>query len=1071
MNLNTDWNARTQHEGDGGQSNPMRNPIASAGREGWVTLQSQVRSKAIRTIPVSKAPIITSNPSLAQSGSVWNRPNAAPREPCDDKYHQTSTLRQSTFAPSTLTPQPQPSYYGKSVWDQHPASENWFHGFTSKERFEEGAIVLVPYLEPLYNQKVLPGDADRAETQIGAAYAKHRPFILLSKSAEHFKAIPLYTYQGRGIGSKSPEVQAEHVSVARPGYLCKQQGPYKPLHLEPNSFWQVKETCVAHFTEVSTFSYSCPIKGLGYVKRGSYIQLAELHLNNFHSSIAKKEIMKMDSHNDTNKFQNPTWIGKNDRNDPRTTSKILNNGSQNAPTQNLKLDMYKLNVLADLASTPPYLPAPENTDSETEADSEPETVEDLSERPAAWQMLLKAADEEYKKEFQLDRFQTESKNKQSHEGGSPNKWHKPSTLADDAALLTLKAEGISFKDMERMLPGRFSGAMQQRWYRIRHKVDRHTRRNGGLRDPVDHGTSEGVEKLRLAFMATLVYVIIFLPIGWLLYNGYCLFCNFIKVSGLGLPCIVSPVTPENPLWIAFQTAFGAALRYFPFDATSFTRHIRLGWEFHDRYQTHTRLGDAWILVTPARNWLYVADNKAIADIFSRNRDFKRPVWMLEILNVFGPSISTAEGQDWQRQRKLTATPFNEQKSPLVWNEALDQAHDMLESWLSSSDQSGGFTTTSDDTRTLALHVLAYVAFQRSYPFQSVSKTNNSSTPVKDVSSLTYRDSLFIILSNAIMVMVFPLSAFSLPFGRRWNQIGWAVHYFRSYMMKQLRDEQQLVKSGLPGTGTLVSNLVRASSEALPSESANGGSTLKPLTESEILGNIFVFNFAGHDTTAISLAYGVLLVTANPAVQDWVHEELQYYLSDDGRLSYNDVFPKLKRCLAVLYETLRLYNPLPGVPKYTGEQPAHLNVQGKTYIIPPDTLIVPNLQAAHTDPRYWGSESLTWRPQRWIAGSKPGSSKLEDEELFRPAKGTYFPWAEGTQNCPGRKFAQVEFVAVMVALLRDHVSEPVPRVGESLSDARKRTLAVVKDSNVELLLQMRNPGSIVVRWRKRRTNLP
>ncbi|KAF2229465.1 cytochrome P450 [Viridothelium virens] len=558
-------------------------------------------------------------------------------------------------------------------------------------------------------------------------------------------------------------------------------------------------------------------------------------------------------------------------------------------------------------------------------------------------------------------------------------------------------------------------------------------------------------------MATLVYVLILLPIGWLLYNGYCLFRNFIKASALGLPCIVSPITPDNPLWIAFQTAFGAKLRYFPFDATSFTRHIRLGWEFHDRCQTHARLGDAWILVTPARNWLYVADNKAITEIFSRNRDFKRPVWMLEILNVFGPSISTAVGQDWQRQRKLTATPFNEQKSPLVWNEALDQARDMLNSWLSSTDNSGGFTTTPDDTRTLALHVLAYVAFQRSYPFQSVPKTGNSGTVVKDASSLTYRDSLAIILANVFMVMIFPLSAFSLPFGR-------------SYMMKQLRDEQQLMKSGQPGTGTLVSNLVRASSETLPSESTNGGSAMKPLTESEILGNIFVFNFAGHDTTAISLAYGVLLITANPAVQDWIHEELQYYLRDDSISSYNEVFPKLKRCLAVLFETLRLYNPLPGVPKYTGEQPTHLDVHGKTYIIPPDTLVIPNLQAAHTDPRHWGSDSRTWRPQRWILRSNPGSVKLEDEEVFKPAKGTYFPWAEGTQNCPGRKFAQVEFVAVMVALLRDHLSEPVPRDGESLDDARGRTLAVVNDSNVELLLQMRNPRDIVVRWRKRKMNL-
>ena len=32
--------------------------------------------------------------------------------------------------------------------------------------------------------------------------------------------------------------------------------------------------------------------------------------------------------------------------------------------------------------------------------------------------------------------------------------------------------------------------------------------------------------------------------------------------------------------------------------------------------------------------------------------------------------------------------------------------------------------------------------------------------------------------------------------------------------------------------------------------------MKPLSVDEILGNICVFNFAGHDTTVISLAYSV-----------------------------------------------------------------------------------------------------------------------------------------------------------------------------------------------------------------------
>ncbi|PQE30165.1 cytochrome p450 protein [Rutstroemia sp. NJR-2017a WRK4] len=556
----------------------------------------------------------------------------------------------------------------------------------------------------------------------------------------------------------------------------------------------------------------------------------------------------------------------------------------------------------------------------------------------------------------------------------------------------------------------------------------------------------------------LFYPTIFLP-AFLLYNAYWLYINYKNASVLGLPRVISPITPDNPLWIAFQTAFKTIVRRFPFGASSFTRHTRLGWEFHDRYRTHVRLGDAWVLVTPSRNWVFVANAAAVTDIFSRGRDFVRPVWMLETLNVFGPNISTAEGQDWQRQRKLTATPFNEQKSPQVWDESFRQAEGMLQSWCSRGQS--GTTTTPDDTRTLALHVLAFVAFQKSYPFGSISHNT-----AQDQTSLTYRDSISIILENVLVIMVLPEKTFTLPFmPKSFRQVGWAMKSFRDYMSAQVTAEKKLIQNGEAGAGNLVSNLVRASDEAVTTTSESGhNNKLKPLTNAEILGNIFVFNFAGHDTTAISLAYGMLLLVAHPEVQDWVHEEIEFYIRNQGQkpLSYNETFPKLKRCLAVLLETLRLYNPLPGVPKYTGSKSTDLVINDHSYHIPAGYLVVPHLQALHTHPRHWGNDSLVWRPERWIENS----GDPENETLFNPRKGTYFPWAEGIRNCPGRKFAQVEFVATLTALFRHHVAEPVPLKNESMDAARKRTLEVVKDSNVELLLQMANPRSVSVRWIQR-----
>ena len=94
------------------------------------------------------------------------------------------------------------------------------------------------------------------------------------------------------------------------------------------------------------------------------------------------------------------------------------------------------------------------------------------------------------------------------------------------------------------------------------------------------------------------------------------------------------------------------------------------------------------------------------------------------------------------------------------------------------------------------------------------------------------------------------------------------------------------------------------------------------------------------------------------------------------------------------------------------------------------------------------------------------SRLTHEQLLVPEKGTFAAWSEGVRSCPGKKFAQVEFVAAMAALFRNHRVEPVPRQGETLAQARSRALDVVKDSSLRLLLQMRDPSSVAVRWSRR-----
>lgn len=73
-----------------------------------------------------------------------------------------------------------------------------------------------------------------------------------------------------------------------------------------------------------------------------------------------------------------------------------------------------------------------------------------------------------------------------------------------------------------------------------------------------------------------------------------------------------------------------------------------------------------------------------------------------------------------------------------------------------------------------------------------------------------------------------------------------------------------------------------------------------LTEEEIISNVFVYAFAGNDTTAISLNHLLVHLAAFLETQEWIEEEICHYLPEDDTSQWAyKTFPKLKRCLAVV----------------------------------------------------------------------------------------------------------------------------------------------------------------------------
>lgn len=467
-----------------------------------------------------------------------------------------------------------------------------------------------------------------------------------------------------------------------------------------------------------------------------------------------------------------------------------------------------------------------------------------------------------------------------------------------------------------------------------------------------------------------------------------------------------------------------------------------------------------------------------------------------MLDVFGANVSTvrnltawlslwliiteAHGQDWQRQRKVIGTVLTERTHQMAWKEALQQARQMIAFWKGA----GEIRSTAADSRMLALNVLVSAGYGKSYAFKGSSENTEDS-------QLTYRDSLGLILENALLILALGPDLISrITFPTRLARIGQAIGAFKEYMTQDFEEAKNGIAEKCAAGENLMTNLVQASvAESDTGDGCRETSRRKAaLSRSEVFGNMFVFNFAGHDTTTHTLTYTFYLLAVNPSVQDWMSEEIRHVFSDDDISSWKyDSFPRLNRCLAVLvcfmhvppadalriliinkYETLRLYNPLLSIIKGTQNHATDLTIDGKSYIIPPNTRIILNLNAVHTHPRYWGDDSLEWKPSRWIRASKGNSLAIDQEYIFTPPRGAFMGWSDGKRACPGKKFGQVEHAAVMAALFRNHRVGPAKLEGEDMDQARKRAADCIADSGMRLLFQMLPPESVALIWSRRCT---
>ena len=124
--------------------------------------------------------------------------------------------------------------------------------------------------------------------------------------------------------------------------------------------------------------------------------------------------------------------------------------------------------------------------------------------------------------------------------------------------------------------------------------------------------------------AVLLLGIVFVVSLWTAFSVYSLIRNYIKARQFGLHIVVNFVQPLNPVWILLSTTLLPLLQKLPFGLDYYFNYTAIDWMYKDKYQSHEKYGDAFIVVNPGWTQIIVADATAIDEIATRRKDFTKP---------------------------------------------------------------------------------------------------------------------------------------------------------------------------------------------------------------------------------------------------------------------------------------------------------------------------------------------------------------------------------------------------------------------------------------------------------------
>ena len=328
--------------------------------------------------------------------------------------------------------------------------------------------------------------------------------------------------------------------------------------------------------------------------------------------------------------------------------------------------------------------------------------------------------------------------------------------------------------------------------------------------------------------------------------------------------------------------------------------------------------------------------------------------------LVGNGLLTSDGEEWKRQRRLSSPAFHRQRIANYADTMVNYTRRLTAHW-----QSGQTLDMHREMMRLTLEIVVRCLFSADVSHDVDHVGDTLQELVKPFAS---QATLKWILNNRLPTPT------HLRFHRLARKIDDVVYRIIAERRASAKDESDLL------------------SMLLDAHDEDGSG----MSDRQLRDEVMTLFLAGHETTALTLAWTWYLLGENPGAEEKFHAELDAVLGDRDA-TFADL-ARLKYTEQIVKESMRLYPPA-----YALGREAINDCEIGGYYVPAATQVFMFQWATHRDARFF-DQPQEFNPERWTA----------EFEAQLP-KYAYFPFGAGPRICIGASFAMMEMILVLATI--------------------------------------------------------